>query len=60
MKRQVLTLAIIALSINVYAQKKSKSSDTLRIQDIEDVQLHKTGNPNKAKILSGKSNLTVM
>ena len=60
MKRQVLTLAIIALSLNVYAQKKSKSSDTLRIQDIEDVQLHKTGNPNKAKILSGKSNLTVM
>lgn len=60
MKRQVLTLAIIALSINVYAQKKLDLSDTLRIQEIEDVMLHKTGNPNKAKVLTNKSNLTMM
>lgn len=60
MKRQVITLAIIALSINVYAQKKLDLSDTLRIQDIEDIQLHKTGNPNKARPLSSKSNLTIM
>lgn len=60
MKRQILTLAVIALSLNTYAQKKLNPLDTLRIQDIEDVMLHKTGNPNKAKPLSSKSNLTVM
>lgn len=35
-------------------------SDTVKIQQIEDVLLHKTGNPNKAKPLSSKSNLTMM
>lgn len=35
-------------------------SDTLKIQEIEDVQLHKSGNTNKAKLQAGKSQLTVM
>ena len=60
MKRQILTIAIIALSLNTYAQKRLNPLDTLRIQDIEDVQLHKTGNPNKAKLQAGKSQISNM
>lgn len=44
-----------------YAQKgKFIKTDTIKVQQIEDINLHKTGNPNKAKPLSTKSNLTVM
>lgn len=39
---------------------KNTEADTVRIQTIEDVNLYKTGNPNKAKSSSIKSNLTVM
>ncbi|MFC6267366.1 TonB-dependent siderophore receptor [Frigoriflavimonas asaccharolytica] len=61
MKKQILTIAILAISLPAFAQMKFKpESDTIRIQEIEDVLLHKTGNPNKAKVLSGKSNLTMM
>lgn len=34
--------------------------DTLKVQQIEDVNLHKTGNPNKAKLQTTKSSLTAM
>lgn len=44
-----------------HAQKgKFIKTDTIKVQQIEDINLHKTGNPNKAKPLSTKSNLTVM
>ncbi|MFC3159295.1 TonB-dependent receptor plug domain-containing protein [Chryseobacterium arachidis] len=39
---------------------KNIEADTVKVQSIEDVNLHKTGNPNKAKAMSIKSNLTVM
>lgn len=61
MKRQLISLGFLAGSLSLSAQMKySSDSDTIRIQTIEDVNLHKTGNPNKAKPLSTKSNLTVM
>lgn len=61
MKRQITTLGFIILAVTASAQSKHKhESDTIRIQTIEDVNLHKTGNPNKAKPLSTKSNLTIM
>lgn len=61
MKRQITTLGFMVVSLTLSAQKGYKSeTDTIRIQTIEDVNLHKTGNPNKAKPLSTKSNLTVM
>lgn len=61
MKRQITTLGFMIISLSLSAQMGHKSeTDTIRIQTIEDVNLHKTGNPNKAKSLSTKSNLTVM
>ncbi|MEI7486404.1 MAG: TonB-dependent receptor [Chryseobacterium sp.] len=61
MKRQITTLGFIVLATTASAQMKfTPENDTIRIQTIEDVNLHKTGNPNKAKPLSTKSNLTVM
>ena len=61
MERQIITLAILSLSISSFAQMKyTPETDTLRIQEIEDIQLHKTGNPNKARPMSSKSNLTIM
>ncbi len=61
MGRKIFTLGILAISLQSYAQLKFNSeSDTIRIQEIEDIQLHKTGNPNKAKSLSSKSNLSIM
>lgn len=61
MKRQITTLSFLIVSISISAQMKyTPENDTIRIQTIEDVNLHKTGNPNKARTLSTKSNLTVM
>ncbi|ROI00731.1 TonB-dependent siderophore receptor [Chryseobacterium daecheongense] len=61
MKKQLISLGFLVTSLSLSAQMKySPDSDTIRIQVIEDVNLHKTGNPNKAKPLSTKSNLTVM
>ncbi|MFP3593355.1 TonB-dependent siderophore receptor [Chryseobacterium sp. SIMBA_038] len=61
MKRQITTLGFIVLAATASAQMKfTPENDTIRIQTIEDVNLYKTGNPNKAKPLSTKSNLTVM
>lgn len=61
MEKRVLTLGFLALSLSFYAQQeKTPVRDTLKIQEIEDINLHKTGNPNKARTQSAKSNLTVM
>lgn len=60
MKKQLVTLGILFTAISLNAQMKNTEADTVRIQSIEDVNLHKTGNPNKARPLSTKSNLTIM
>ncbi len=61
MKKQIIILGLLAVSLGVNAQKKHHAeADTIKIQVIEDVNLHKTGNPNKARTMSTKSNLTVM
>ena len=61
MKKQIITIALLAISLPAIAQMKyTPETDTLRIQEIEDIQLHKTGNPNKARPMSSKSNLTIM
>ena len=61
MKKQILSVGFLLVALSASAQKKYfAESDTLRIQDIEDINLHKTGNPNAAKVNSTKSNLTVM
>ncbi|WP_294284462.1 TonB-dependent receptor [uncultured Chryseobacterium sp.] len=60
MKQQLVTLGLLFSAISLSAQMKNTEADTVRIQTIEDVNLHKTGNPNKARPMSTKSNLTVM
>jgi iron complex outermembrane receptor protein len=60
MKKQLVTLGLLFTALSLGAQMKNAEADTVRIQTIEDVNLYKTGNPNKAKPLSTKSNLTVM
>lgn len=61
MKKQIISLGMLVFAVSVNAQMKfSSENDTIKIQQIEDVNLHKTGNPNKAKSLSTKSNLTIM
>lgn len=55
----MLGLLVIATSVNAQ-MKFEQENDTIKIQMIEDVNLHKTGNPNVAKSLSSKSNLTIM
>jgi len=61
MKRNFISLSFLVITVSVSAQMRNNSeSDTIRIQSIEDVNLHKTGNPNTAKPATTKSNLTVM
>ncbi|MBS1550375.1 MAG: TonB-dependent receptor [Bacteroidetes bacterium] len=60
MKKQILSVFAIALAFSAMGQGLKYEKDTIRIQEIEDVKLHKTGNPNTAKVLTTKSNLTVM
>lgn len=60
MKQQLVTLGLLFTTVSLGAQMKNAEADTVKIQTIEDVNLHKTGNPNKARPLSTKSNLTVM
>lgn len=60
MKKQLVTLGLLFTAISLGAQMKNTEADTVRIRTIEDVNLHKTGNPNKARPMSTKSNLTVM
>ncbi|MBV8327933.1 TonB-dependent siderophore receptor [Chryseobacterium sp.] len=60
MKRQLLSLGLLVIAVSASAQLKNVEADTIRTQTIEDINLHKTGNPNQARTLSTKSNLTVM
>ncbi|WP_415328868.1 TonB-dependent siderophore receptor [Chryseobacterium sp. MMS23-Vi53] len=60
MRKQLVTLGLLFTAVSLGAQLKNVEADTVKIQTIEDVNLHKTGNPNKAKSFSTKSNLTVM
>ncbi len=61
MKKQIVSLGLLVIATSVNAQMKfEQENDTIKIQMIEDVNLHKTGNPNVAKPLSSKSNLTIM
>lgn len=61
MKQTFFYVGLLCISGFAKAQLSYKPiSDTLKIQEIEDVQLHKTGNPNKANLQSGKSQLSVM
>jgi iron complex outermembrane receptor protein len=61
MKKQIISLGTLIFVVTINAQMKFEPiSDTVRIQQIEDINLHKTGNPNTARVLSSKSNLTMM
>ncbi|WP_265429126.1 TonB-dependent siderophore receptor [Chryseobacterium sp. YIM B08800] len=60
MKKQIISLSLLVISITVNAQLKNAEADTIRIGTIEDVNIRKIGNPNKATPMSTKSNLTVM
>lgn len=60
MKQQLVTLGLLFTAVSLGAQMRNTEADTVRIQTIEDVNLHKTGNPNKARPMSTKSNLTMM
>ncbi|AZA48590.1 TonB-dependent siderophore receptor [Chryseobacterium carnipullorum] len=60
MKRQLSSLGLLLTALSLGAQMKNIETDTIRSQTIEDINLHKTGNPNQARTLSTKSNLTVM
>ncbi|PWN61588.1 TonB-dependent siderophore receptor [Chryseobacterium viscerum] len=60
MKRQLLSLGLLFIAVSASSQMKNAEADTIRTQTIEDINLHKTGNPNQAKPFSTKSNLTVM
>jgi len=60
MKKQIISLGLLIISVTVSAQLKNAEADTIRIGTIEDVNIRKTGNPNKATPMSTKSNLTVM
>ena len=61
MKKQIILLGALVIVSSVNAQMQFQpESDTIRIQQIEDINLHKTGNPNKARPMSSKSNLTIM
>ncbi|WP_407401283.1 TonB-dependent siderophore receptor [Chryseobacterium sp.] len=61
MRKQIITLGFIIVVTNLSAQRKQNiDSDTIKIQTIEDVNLHKKGNPNKATSTTIKSNLTIM
>lgn len=61
MKKQIISLGVLMIAASLPAQMAfDPQSDTIKIQQIEDINLHKTGNPNKARPLSSKSNLTIM
>lgn len=61
MNKRIISLGFLVVAASVSAQMKyNPESDTIRVQTIEDVNLHKTGNPNNARTVTTKSNLTVM
>ena len=57
MKKQIFPFLLITISCFANAQQKN---DSLSTRTIEDIKLHKTGNPNNAKISTTKSQLDVM
>ena len=58
MRKNAVAIGFITLSVFSYAQEKK--TDSLNVRTIEDVKLHKAGNPNKTKTFTTKSNLDVM
>lgn len=63
MDKNIILLGLISLSSLSLAQHKKHhtyDNDSLKVREIEDIRLHKHGNPNKAKIFSDKSNLDIM
>ncbi len=61
MKSSIIFLGMFLLSVFTFAQgPKIQEKDTLKIQEIEDIHLHKTGNPNKARVSTAKSNLAII
>lgn len=61
MKIQIISLGALLFAVAVNAQMNFEPiSDTLRVQQIEDINMHKTGNPNTARPISSKSNLSIM
>lgn len=59
MNRSIILLGLLSISGVALAQDRFQE-DTIKIRQIEDVKLHKTGNPNTAKSLTSKSSLTIM
>lgn len=60
MNKQLASIGFLLATLSLSAQLKNIEADTIRTQTIEDINLHKTGNPNQARTLSTKSTLTVM
>ena len=61
MKKQIISLGALLFAVAINAQMNFEQiSDTLRVQQIEDINMHKTGNPNTARPISSKSNLSIM
>lgn len=60
MNKQLASIGFLLAALSLSAQLKNIEADTIRTQTIEDINLHKTGNPNQARTLSTKSTLTVM
>ncbi|WP_312421729.1 TonB-dependent siderophore receptor [Epilithonimonas sp.] len=58
MKRKAVAIGLLTISVLGYAQETK--TDSLDVRTIEDVKLHKAGNPNRAKVFTTKSNLDVM
>ena len=59
MNKSIILLGLLSISGVALAQDRFEQ-DTIKIRQIEDVKLHKTGNPNTAKSLTSKSSLTIM
>lgn len=57
MRKQIFPIILIIFSCSANAQQKK---DSLSTRTIEDIKLHKTGNPNNAKVSTTKSQLDVM
>lgn len=68
MKRRIFTIGMLVATVSAIAQtsqhgqhhRHHQENDTIKIQEIEDVHLHKSGNPNKARVSTVKSRLSPM
>ncbi|MBS1572699.1 MAG: hypothetical protein JST62_09920, partial [Bacteroidetes bacterium] len=49
MNKQLLSILTISLALSASAQGLKYEQDTIKMQEIEDIRLHKTGNPNKSR-----------